>query len=148
MHSLRVTQVLEAGMSLFSCLTLPAGAVLSAVRPARSDGEYPGCNLSRKVLVEHAYCRHSRFRKALARLIHTLQRRGRKEQIIKGGCPLCGLLPRGSAGVVYVLSIRFANGEYHEYYFRGQPEKECYRVSDGVLNIYYSRHLRPATDFG
>jgi len=53
-----------------------------------------------------------------------------------GLCPICGLRSVGSVAVEYVLNLHFWDGTVGTYTFRGRPSQECYRIHDGIIEVY------------
>ena len=86
-------------------------------------------------VVVRPFCRHSRIQKVVGKLLLGLIRRAQRSEI-KDLCPLCGLLPKGDRAVEYVLRVWFSDGDIYDYSFRYKEPDRCYRISDGVLEIY------------
>lgn len=85
--------------------------------------------------VTFPYCRHSLLRKVVTHILHRLQGRTR-DYGVSGLCPVCGLLPKGDRTVEYVLRVGFRDGDVYHYSFRSGIPERCFRIHDGVIDIY------------
>ena len=86
-------------------------------------------------VVVRPYCRHGKMQKVAAKVFLRLIRRTSKSEI-EDLCPICGLLPKGDRAVEYVLRVWFTDGDIYDYSFRDKDPDRCYRISDGVLEIF------------
>lgn len=86
------------------------------------------------------FCTHGRLARLVARWRSRVGRTPFLSRDINGDriCPLCGRLPADRARTVYILTVRFHDGEVSEYTFESPCKHDCYRLSDDTLHIYFS----------